>query len=150
MKAARQRQIIDIITNNKIETQDELAAALKARGYEVTQATVSRDIKELGLVKVPTEEGSYRYAMPQDQRPPNARERMRRMFLDAVTRLDSSENLIIVHTLTGTAHAVAACIDQVHWPEIIGTVAGDDTILIVVKPKDAVDKVLGEFQSLLE
>lgn len=153
MKAGRQRKILEIISKQIIETQEELANALKASGYDVTQATVSRDIKELGLIKVPAGENVYRYAVPQESPKANLSNyynRLERLFRDSVTSIDNSENLIVVRTLPGTAHAVASCIDHIDWKEIIGTVAGDDTILIIVKPKEAVSSVLERFQKLLE
>ncbi|WP_227766032.1 arginine repressor [Zhaonella formicivorans] len=150
MKAGRQRKILEIISQQAIETQEELANALRAKGYDVTQATVSRDIKEMGLVKIPTGENTYRYALPQENKLGNIYSRLERMFRDAVTSIDYSENLILIRTLPGTAHAVASCIDHIEWKEIIGTVAGDDTILVIVKPKKAVANVLQEFNKLLE
>ena len=150
MKAGRQRQIIDIITNKVIETQEELALELQNRGYKVTQATVSRDIKELGLVKIPAGENKYRYAQPQTNKLGNVHQRLKRMFQDSVVNLDYSENLILIRTLPGTAHAVASCIDQIEWQEVIGTVAGDDTILVIVKPKNATLKIIKDFKKLLE
>lgn len=150
MKAGRQRLILELLERQAIATQEELAAALKSRGYPVTQATVSRDIKELGLVKVPAAGGGYRYAAPPEPPPGNVLERLRRLFRDSVASLDFSENIILVRTLPGTAHAVASCLDQWDCKEIIGTVAGDDTILVVVKPRDAVPAVLAELERLLE
>lgn len=148
MKGRRHRRILDVIQNEVIETQDELAEALRRQGIMVTQATVSRDIKELRLVKV-LDNGRYRYALPQDQVLAHNEERMRKMFRDAVTNLEYSENLIVVKTLPGTASAVASTIDTARKKEIIGTVAGDDTILIIVKPKEAVENIMSLFASIL-
>ena len=149
MKSRRHRAILDIIENEMIETQDELADALKARGIIVTQATVSRDIRELRLVKV-LDSGHYRYALPRDQMLAHNQERMKKMFQDSVTGLNSSENLIIIKTFPGTASAVAATIDTARRKEIIGTVAGDDNILIIVKPKEALTDIMNLFSSLLD
>lgn len=149
MKAVRQRKILEIINSQVVETQEDLANILKARGYEVTQATISRDIKELGLVKIHAGENKYHYALPQENRLGNVYNRLERLFRDSVTSINDSENLILIRTLPGTAHAVASCIDHTDWKEIIGTVAGDDTILIIVKPKKLVKKVLQDFQKLL-
>lgn len=150
MKAGRHRKIIEIITSKTIETQEDLALELRLKGYKVTQATVSRDIKELGLIKVPAGENKYRYAQPQVNRLVNVHHRLQRMFQDSVTNIDYSENLILIRTLPGTAHAVASCIDQTEWPQIIGTVAGDDTILIIVKPKKSVPTVINNLNKLME
>ena len=150
MKSARQRKILEIVGHQVIGTQEEIAHILRESGYPVTQATISRDIKELGLVKIPIGQDQYRYAIPQEPQEKNMYPRLQRVFRDSVTHLDYSENLIVIKTLTGNAHAVASCIDHTKWEEIIGTVAGDDTILIIVKPKNAVEKVLKDFSSLLE
>lgn len=148
-KVARQRLILGIITEKPVSTQWQLTQELKKRGLKVTQATVSRDIKELGLIKIPFGDNRYRYALPPEDRRSNPYLRLERLFQDSVVKIDFSENLVVVRTLPGTAHAVASCIDQVEWPEIIGTVAGDDTILVIVKPKEAVTGILDRFHALL-
>lgn len=149
MKARRQRKILDIIRRQHIETQEDLSSELKKSGYNVTQATVSRDIKELGLVKIPFENNEFYYARPGENRLPRSEERLKRFFLDSVIGLDSSENLIIIKTNPGGAQGVASAIDQAGWDEIIGTVGGDDTILVVVKPKEATGAVLKRFGDLI-
>ncbi|MGB9804234.1 MAG: arginine repressor [Desulfofundulus sp.] len=148
MKARRQRQILEIIRQQVIETQEELAEALRAAGFSVTQATVSRDIRELGLVKVPGDDNTFRYAAPGEPPPLKRYERLKRLLRSSVQFMDFSENLIVVKTLPGEAQGVASAIDQAAWPEIIGTVAGDDTILIVVKPKKFVTAVLQRLNQL--
>ncbi|NLC76610.1 MAG: arginine repressor [Clostridia bacterium] len=150
MKEARQRKIIDIITQQVICTQDELVKTLAKKGFKVTQATISRDIKELGLIKVPSEGNLYRYALPADTRTPNPLARLHKVFRDSVVKVDYSENIIVIRTLTGNAHAVAACLDHSEWEEVLGTVAGDDTIMVVVKPKSAVEKIYRTLTKLLE
>ncbi|MDS1030105.1 arginine repressor [Bacillota bacterium LX-D] len=149
MKEGRHRKILEIISNLAIETQEELANALKEEGYDVTQATVSRDIKELGLVKTLVGENRYCYSLPQENKLGNAYNRLSKLFADSVIYIDYSENLIIIKTLPGTAHAIASCIDHIEIKEIIGTVAGDDTILIIVKPKEAVVYVLENLKKML-
>jgi len=148
VKSRRHRKILDIIEQLAIETQEELAEALGRQGIIVTQATVSRDIKELRLVKV-LDNGQYRYALPREQVLAHNQERMKKMFQDSVTNLDYSENLIVIKTLPGTANAVASTIDTSRRKEIIGTVAGDDTILIIVKPKEAVAGIINLFVDIL-
>ncbi len=150
MKTKRQRVIIEMVKKGTIATQEELTVALRGLGFDVTQATVSRDIKELGLLKIPHIDGGYRYAMPGETKSIHLKERLHRLFQDAVTMLDYSENIILIRTLPGTAQAVAACLDQAEWEGIMGTVAGDDTILVLVKPKEMVQQVLAGLQSLLE
>lgn len=149
MKARRHMKIQDLIANEVIHTQEELAEKLRLAGFEVTQATVSRDIKELGLIKVPTADDDYRYAVPGEVHRTNLQERLKRMARETVVFYDSSENLVLLKTIPGNAHALASLIDNSNWKEIIGTVAGDDTILLVIKPKDAVPEVLHRFTDLL-
>lgn len=146
MKAKRHRLIIDIIQSTPIETQEELARELERRGMAVTQATVSRDIKELGLIKSPTPDGRYCYALPEAA--PGGRERLRRLFREALLEIDTSENLIVVKTLRGTAAAAGEAIDQLGWPEIVGTVAGDNTVLVVVRSRDIAPRVAERFRDL--
>ena len=149
MKALRHAKIKDIIENNAIETQEDLAEALRRQHIEVTQATVSRDIKELMLVKVPSGDGRYRYAYPLEKSMVFSKNRMTRMFQDSVTVIDNSENIIVIKTLPGTANAVASTLDYAKWPEIIGTVAGDDNILVVIKPKEAVPKIIKKLEMMI-
>ena len=149
MKGLRHAKIKEIIEHGAIETQEDLAEALRKDGIEVTQATVSRDIKELRLIKVPAGDGRYRYAFPAEQSVVFSQSRMERMFKDSVIAIDYSQNIVVVNTLPGTANAVASTIDSARWPEIIGTLAGDDNILVVVKPIDAAVRVIEKFQALL-
>lgn len=149
MKGLRHAKIKQIIEQQVIDTQEELAEALRKNGIDITQATVSRDIKELMLIKVPTGDGRYRYAFPPEQNMIFSQSRMERTFQDAIVSIDHSENIIVLKTLPGTAQAVAYTIDYVKWPEVLGTVAGDDTIFVVVKPIDAVEKIIAKFQALL-
>lgn len=149
MKLLRHGKVKEIVENTVVETQEELAEALRRQGIDVTQATVSRDIKELMLIKVPVGDGRYRYAFPQEQTIMISPARMERTFQDSVVGINHSQNIIVLKTMPGTAQAVAFTIDYVKWPEIIGTVAGDDTILVVVKPIEAVPTVIAKFQALL-
>ncbi len=148
MKANRHAMIVAIIKEQVIGTQEELGEALKTKGVLVTQATLSRDIKELGLIKVPTMEGYYRYSVPQDRTPGDLTRRAQRMLEDAMIAIDAAENLIVVKTMSGTAQGVADALDDLEWPEIVGTVAGDDTILLVVRTKEQVDSILNRLQQL--
>lgn len=148
MKARRQAKILELIKNNVVETQEELAEALGRHGIAVTQATVSRDIKELQLNKVPTADGRYRYGVP-DEVPTGSSDKRRRIFRESVLDVDSSENLIIVKSLTGTAPGVGSAIDHLNWPEILGSVAGDDTVLVIIKPKEATTEVVERFRALM-
>ena len=147
MKNLRQRKIMLIIQEKTIGTQEELAEALKKAGYTVTQATVSRDIKELGLVKVALGNDSYKYALPQDISIPE--KRITFMLREFVLSIVHSENLIIIKTAPGNASAVASSIDSAGWPEVLGTIAGDDTILIIIESKNKVGHALERINSYL-
>ncbi|HHV72471.1 MAG TPA: arginine repressor [Clostridia bacterium] len=149
MKSKRHSLILEIIKSKDIETQEELTAELEKRGINVTQATVSRDIKELRLIKVPTEANRYKYALPEEQVSAAIYEKMSRVIKESVINIDASENIIVIKTLTGSAQGVAAGIDSIKWPEVIGTVAGDDTIFLVIKPKDAVQSVMEKLRLLI-
>ncbi|NLO22112.1 MAG: arginine repressor [Syntrophomonadaceae bacterium] len=148
MKSQRHFTIMDIISKERIATQEELCEALKTRNFDVTQATVSRDIKELQLIKIPDLEG-YRYSLPDNTALKNSYERMKRIFQDSVVNIDHSENIVVIKTLPGAAQSVASMIDTSGLNRIIGTVAGDDTILVVVKPVQAVQEVMAEFLRLI-
>lgn len=148
MKARRHALILAIIKEKTVRTQEELSDLLKEWGVEVTQATLSRDIKELGLIKIPTPEGSYRYALSGEKLLPEVLKRAERMFGDAVVAIDFTENLIIVKTTSGTAQGVAAILDELDWKEIVGTIAGDDSILVIVRNKDQVEGILNRLHKL--
>ncbi len=148
MKAHRHGLILSIIKEKPIQTQEELGEALKAEGVEVTQATLSRDIKELGLIKVPTPNGSYRYSLPLDRNFTDLLKRAERIFEHAVISFDHTENLIVIKTASGTADAVAAALDDLDWKEVVGTIAGDDSILVIVRKKQQVEQVLERLYKL--
>ncbi len=132
MKARRQETIIQLIESDDIETQEELAARLRQLGYQVTQATVSRDIRELRLEKVTAVGGGYKYARPR-LRESAVSDRLSRILRDSLIHVDFSGNMIVVKTLSGSANVAAEAIDTLGWPEILGTIAGDNTIFIVVR-----------------
>ncbi len=148
MKNIRQHKILELIKNEIIATQKDLAEALRKCGFTVTQATVSRDIKELGLSKMSFDGNLSRYTLAGEKRTYRSEEHLKRLFRDSVVGLDSSENLIVIKTHPGGAQAVASAVDQVGWKEIIGTVGGDDTILVIVKPKRETGVVLKRFEDL--
>ena len=133
-----------------IETKKELANALMEEGIEVTQATVSRDIKELMLIKIPTGDGHYRYALSPEENVLLSRSRINRLFQDSITRVDFALNQVVLHTLPGSAQAVAFAIDHAKWSEIIGTLAGDDTILLIARSEAVVQDVLKRISNLMK
>ncbi len=147
MKTKRHMKIREIIKAKPIETQEELAEELKKQGYNVTQATVSRDIKELRLIKVLRDNNHYCYAEPSQA--PVMSDRFLRMLKESIVSMDSAENLIIIKTLSGTAPAAAEAIDGLNLPEVVGTIAGDNTILVIVKSKSAVKTVIDQFEIIM-
>lgn len=149
MKAKRQALIREIVEAQSIQTQEELAEALRAHGMVVTQATVSRDIREMHLLKVLAEDGSYRYAT-MEKSDTGISDRLIRMLADSVVEMNSANNLIVIHTLSGSAHVAAEAIDNLKWPEIIGTIAGDNTILLIVRTNEEVDGVMMRFRGIIK
>lgn len=148
MKGQRHIKIREIVMNNDIETQDELVDALRKAGYHVTQATVSRDMKELHLIKVPMDNGRYKYSLPIDQRF-NPAQKLKRALLDNFVSIDRAENLVVIKCLPGTANAIAVHMDSIEWADILGTVCGDDTILIVSRTKESGQKVVDQVMSYI-
>lgn len=133
-KHERHAAILDSIDRHRVASQAELRDLLAARGFEVAQATLSRDIRELRLIKVPDSEGRLRYTRPPE--PWEHNPALRRLLPTLFTGIDGAENLLVVKTLAGGAQPVAAAIDGEEWPEVAGTVAGDDTILIILRSRD--------------
>jgi len=133
VKNRRQQYLLELIKDRAIETQEELMGYLHQAGFKVTQATVSRDIKELRLAKVPDGKGGYKYALPQGTVKGDLNRRARRVFEDYVRGIDFSGNLLIIKTYPGGANAVAAVLDELQWDGVIATLAGDDVIFLVVR-----------------
>ena len=148
MKSVRHSMILDIIAQHNIETQEDLADHLQRLGINVTQATVSRDIKELRLLKVLSDNGGYKYATAEHAEQ-GVSDRFIRIFSESVLSMASANNLIVIKTLTASANAAAEAIDSLKWPEIVGTLAGDNTIFVVVQSDDDVESVLNRFKLLV-
>ena len=149
MKTVRQVAILDIIEKQEIETQEELASALNARGIRVTQATVSRDIKELRLLKVLTPSGKYKYATG-DQADNNLTDRFIRMLAESLLSVSSAKNLIVVKTLSGSANVAAEALDSMHWPEVLGTLAGDNTVLLIIRSNEETITVTSRIREMMK
>jgi transcriptional regulator of arginine metabolism len=147
-KGQRHIKIRDIIANNDIETQDDLVDELKSAGVNVTQATVSRDIKELHLVKVPLADGRYKYSLPADQRF-NPLQKLKRALIDAFIKIDAAGHLLVMKCLPGNAMAIGALIDNLDWEEILGTICGDDTILIICRTPEDTKTISDRFLEML-
>lgn len=148
MKGQRQIKIREIISREAIETQDELVESLRNAGLQVTQATVSRDIKEMQLIKIPAEDGRYKYSLPQEQRavPVN---KLKRALLDHFLSIDFTDNLVVMKCLPGTANTIGALLDSMDWPEVMGTICGDDTILIICRTKENSGKLVDSLRGMM-
>ena len=148
MKSARHNLILEIIESKDIETQEELAEELKNRGVRVTQATVSRDIKELRLLKVLSEHGGYKYATV-ERAEKGMNDRFARILAESIVNIDSVNNLIVVNTLTASANAAGEAIDSMKWSDVKGTIAGDNTLLIITRSEEAAQALMVKFNALL-
>ena len=149
MKTVRRVAILDIIAKQDIETQEDLAEALRRHGIRVTQATVSRDIKELRLLKVLTPAGTYKYATA-DKAENGLSERFVRMLAESVLSVSSANNLVVVKTLSGSANVAAEALDSMHWPEVLGTLAGDNTILLIIRSNEEVPLVTSRIHEMMK
>lgn len=148
MKSGRHARILDIISERPIETQDELLTLLRAEGYKATQATISRDIKDLRLVKTLGSDGKYRY-ISADKKENNLQSGFSSLFETAVKTIENAENLVVIKTLSGMAQAVCASLDSVSYPAIVGTIAGDDTIFIACKTTRLANSLTDELKKLI-
>ena len=135
MKLNRHAKIVELINKYQIETQEELAEYLNNEGFSVTQATVSRDIRDLKLTKVPSESGRQKYAVHQVEQTGLA-DKYLRILNDGFLSVDMAQNILVIKTVSGMAMAVAAALDAMKWNEIVGTIAGDDTIMCAVRTVD--------------
>lgn len=149
MKSQRQAKILEIISNKNIETQEQLLAELQAEGFRGTQATISRDIKELRIVKELTSLGTYRYTISSSDLGSSFSARLNTIFRECVISFDYAQNIIVVRTLPGLASAAGSAIDVMNLNTIVGTLAGDDTVMIVMRDTNAAATLCGEIKSLL-
>ncbi len=146
-KNARQAAVLDVIQTRRVTSQDQLRKLLEKAGFAVTQATVSRDIRELRLVKVPGAEGVGHYTLPEEwESTPPLQNLLPSLYASAV----GTGNLLVVRTMTGGAQPVALAIDWEDWPEVLGTIAGDDTILVICREPDQVPKVQRRIEDIAE
>lgn len=149
MKTKRQAKILELIRRNDIETQEELSDRLEQEGFQVTQATVSRDIRELKLTKVALSNGRQKYTaiMEQDE---NLSEKYTRVFKDGFVSMDMAQNILVIKTVSGMAMAVAAALDAMHLHEIVGCIAGDDTIMCAIRSVEDTIEIMGRLRQLVE
>lgn len=148
MRYSRQNKILDIINKYEVETQDKLASLLKEYDYDVTQATISRDIKELHLIKTLSSTGKYKYAAAVNMDGPIS-DRFVNIFKETIKSVNRAGNLIIVKTLSGCANAAGEAIDSLGFPHIVGSVAGDNTLLVIIDDIEHAAEVMGEFNDML-
>ena len=149
MKQNRHEKIVELIDIYEIETQEELADKLREAGFNVTQATVSRDIRDLKLTKVPAENGRQKYAVLQSAQN-GMTEKYVRILRDGFSSMDMAQNILVLKTVSGMAMAVAAALDAMNWNEIVGCIAGDDTIMCAVRTVDDTILLMEKIKKLLE
>ena len=150
MKNDRQALILEIIAGQAIETQSQLMEELAKRGVKSTQATLSRDIKQLRLVKEQSEAGKYRYSIAKSADRSDQEERLGRIFRESVTSFDTAQNLVVVKTMPGLANAAAAALDAMAIPGLVGTLAGDDTLFLAMRDVKNAEEFCEEIQSMLQ
>ena len=148
-KEQRQKRIQDIIARESVSTQGELVERLQADGIRVTQATVSRDINELRLVRLPVGKGRHRYALAQTTGHTDALEELARLFQNFVHDVDRGENMLVIRTAEGHASGVALLLDRVRRDDIVGTIAGEDTIFVVARTTTEAESIMEEFHALM-
>lgn len=149
MKSKRQSKIMEIISTTNVETQEQLLQELQEAGFTSTQATISRDIKELRIVKELTSFGTYRYTTAAKEVPNTFSTRLNTIFRECVTNFDYAQNIIVIHTLPGLANAAASAVDAMNMSVVLGTLAGDDTVFIVMRDTNAAAAFCGEIKGLL-
>ncbi|MEA4955588.1 MAG: arginine repressor [Pseudoflavonifractor sp.] len=149
MKSKRQQDILSIVAQQDIETQEQLLDALKERGVSTTQATISRDIKQLHLVKELTPSGIYKYAVSQRKTALNNAGRLQTIFRQGVTSFDVAQNIVVLRTMPGLASAAAAAIDAMEISELVGSLAGDDTVILIMRDNGAAEEFCEEIREML-
>lgn len=135
MKSKRHAKILELIVELEIDTQEELLKRLNENGFKVTQATVSRDIKELRLIKVQSGSGGYKYSTNSSKENVDMSFKFHAVFSESVNNIDFAENIVVIHCYVGMANAACAALDSIHWDGVVGTIAGDDTIFCVMRDK---------------
>ena len=149
MKSQRQAKIMEIIANRNVETQEQLLALLQEEGFRGTQATISRDIKELRIVKELTSLGTYRYTASNNEVGGSFSTRLNTIFRECVTGFDYAQNIIVIRTLPGLASAAGSAIDSMNMSMVVGSLAGDDTVMIVMRDNNSAAAFCGEIKNLL-
>ena len=150
MKSKRQEEILRIIEEVDVETQDQLLEKLRLRGVTSTQATISRDIKELHLIKELTGYGTYKYVVSERKTSLNFAGRLRTIFKEGVTSFDMAQNIVVVKTMPGLASAACAAVDGMEIPDLVGSLAGDDTALLIMRTNEAAAEFCNEIHKMLK
>ena len=149
MKNARQSEILKLIRAEEVETQEQLLALLREKGYTATQATISRDIKELRLVKEQTGQGTYRYAVTDRKSSADSEARLRNIFKEGVTSVDVAQNIVVVRTMPGLASAACSAMDSMEISGMVGSLAGDDTGILIMRDNASAQQFSSEVHKLL-
>ena len=149
MKNARQAEILNIVQTTEVETQEQLLSALKAKGFTATQATVSRDIKELRLVKELTGQGKYRYEVSDHGTKIHVADKLQTIFRESIVNVDYAQNLVVIHTMSGLANGAAAALDGMKIDQLLGTLAGDDTVLLIMRNAESAAELATSVKSML-
>lgn len=150
MKNDRQIRILEIIEQEPIDTQEQLQQRLLEQGISCTQATISRDIKQLHLIKEPIGQGKYRYAVSVQRNKLNVADKLRTIFRESIVSVDYAQNLVVVKTMSGLANAAAAALDSMNIPYVVGTLAGDDTALLVMRDTESARSFCEEIHDMLK
>lgn len=149
MKNSRQNMILEIITQENIETQEQLLARLQERGITSTQATISRDIKQMHLVKEPVGHGVYKYAVSGNRTKLNFAEKLRTIFRESITGVDYAQNIVVLRTMPGLASAACSALDNMNYSMLVGTLAGDDTAFLLMRDTESAAEFCEEIKEML-
>ena len=149
MKNDRQAMILEIIAQENIETQEQLLTRLQARGFRCTQASISRDIKQLHLMKEPMGQGVYKYAVSGNRTTLNVAAKLRTIFRECIVSIDYAQNIVVVKTMPGLANGACSALDNMDMNDIVGSLAGDDTALLVMRNTEAAELLCQEFKDML-
>ncbi len=149
MKFQRQSKILELVEREQINTQEDLSRRLRDYGFNTTQATISRDIKELRLVKVMTPDGSYKYASAASENESGMIGRVRNIFKESVVSINSAQNIVVIKTLPGLGSAAGYAVDALHQPDMVGSIAGDDTVFVVMTTTEKAEEFREQSRQLL-
>ena len=149
MKNNRQAMILEIISQENIETQEQLLARLQERGINSTQATISRDIKQMHLIKQPAGQGVYKYAVSDNRNRLNFAEKLRTIFRECITSIDCAQNIVVIKTMPGLANGVCSALDNMDLPYVVGSLAGDDTAFLVMRDTESAETFCEEIKEML-